>query len=121
MNQPQLGATTRVPTSRQISRSREWLPHRSGRTATCNCCSWALYDGRATAEENWEERTGLAVGDGNGGFVPAGSSPLLQSPHAPFGLRYADVVVLPQGGARWFYEATRPDGAHELRTVLLAG
>jgi hypothetical protein len=83
--------------------------------------SWALYDGRATAEENWEERTGLAVGDGNGGFVPAGSSPLLQSPHAPFGLRYADVVVLPQGGARWFYEATRPDGAHELRTVLLAG
>jgi hypothetical protein len=81
--------------------------------------SWALYDGRATAGENWEERTGLAVSDGNGAFVPAGSGPLLQSPHPPAGLRYADVVALPGGGARWFYEATRADGAHELRTVLL--
>jgi hypothetical protein len=83
--------------------------------------SWALYDGRATAAENWEERTGLALNDGNGGFAPAGDSPLLQSPHAPFGLRYADVVALPEGGVRWYYEATRADGAHELRTVLLPG
>jgi hypothetical protein len=48
-----------------------------------------------------------------------GDGPLLQSPHAPFGLRYADVVAVPGGGARWFYEATRPDGGHDLRTVLL--
>ena len=82
---------------------------------------WALYDGRASAAENWEERTGLAVHDGNGGFVAAGDVPVLQSPHQPFGLRYADVVALPGGGARWFYEATRADGAHELRTVLLPG
>jgi hypothetical protein len=82
---------------------------------------WALYDGRATAAENWEERTGLAVGDGNGGFVATGEAPLLQSPHPPHGLRYADVVALPSGEARWFYEATRADGAHELRTVLLPG
>jgi hypothetical protein len=81
--------------------------------------TWALYDGRATAAENWEERTGLALHDGNGGFTPVADGPLLQSPHAPFGLRYADVVALPGGGARWFYEATRWDGAHELRTVLL--
>jgi hypothetical protein len=81
--------------------------------------TWALYDGRATAAENWEERTGLAVQNGNGGFRSATEGPLLQSPHPPFGLRYADVVALPDGGARWFYEATRPDGAHELRTVLL--
>ena len=81
--------------------------------------SWALYDGRATAEENWEERTGLAISDGNGAFTAATDGPLLQSPYAPAGLRYADVVVLPDGGARWYYEATRPDGAHELRTVLL--
>jgi hypothetical protein len=80
--------------------------------------TWALYDGRATAEENWEERTGLAVGDVDGGFTKVGSEPLLHSPHPPFGLRYADVVALPAGGARWFYEATRSDGAHELRTVL---
>jgi hypothetical protein len=81
--------------------------------------SWALYDGRATAAENWEERTGLAMLDGDGTFTAAPGGPLLQSPHPPAGLRYADVVELPGGGARWFYEATRADGAHELRTVLL--
>ena len=83
--------------------------------------SWALYDGRATAAENFEERTGLAVHDGEGRFTAAVNGPLLQSPHPPSGLRYADVVVLPDGRARWFYEATRADGAHELRTVLLPG
>ena len=81
--------------------------------------AWALYDGRATAAENWEERTGLALSDGNGAFVAVGDVPLLQSPHPPSGLRYADHVELPGGGARWFYEATRADGSHELRTVLL--
>jgi hypothetical protein len=80
--------------------------------------SWALYDGRATAEENWEERTGLARGDGaRFGADPAG--PLLASPHPPGGLRYTEAVVLPDRTVRWFYEATRADGAHELRTVLL--
>jgi hypothetical protein len=81
--------------------------------------SWALYDGRATAAENWEERTGLARSAGDGTFTAAPDGPLLQSPHPPWGLRYADVVGLPDGTARWFYEATRADGAHELRTVLL--
>ena len=81
--------------------------------------SWALYDGRATAAENWEERTGLAVQDGDGTFTAAADGPLLQSPHPPAGLRYADVVAVPGGGARWYYEATRADGGHELRTVLL--
>ena len=82
--------------------------------------TWALYDGRATAEENWEERTGLARRTtATAGFAAVGDGPLLQSPHPPFGLRYADVVALPDGGARWFYEATRADGAHDLRTVLL--
>jgi hypothetical protein len=81
--------------------------------------TWALYDGRASAAENWEERTGLAVRDGSGAFRAVGEGPLLQSPHAPSGLRYADRVALPGGGARWFYEVTRADGAHELRTVLL--
>jgi hypothetical protein len=85
---------------------------------------WALYDGRATAAENWEERTGIAVADGT---FPDGSprfradddSPLLQSPHPPHGLRYADAVPLPDGTTRWFYEVTRADGGHDLRTVLL--
>ncbi len=81
--------------------------------------TWALYDGRATAAENWEERTGLAVLGGGGRFTAVGDAPFLQSPHPPFGLRYADVDVLPDGGTRWYYEATRADGAHELRTVLV--
>lgn len=80
--------------------------------------SWALYDGRATAEENWEERTGLATGDGVR-FTADGDRPLLQSPHPPHGLRYADAVPLADGTTRWFFERTRPDGGHELRTVLL--
>jgi len=82
--------------------------------------TWALYDGRASEAENWEERTGLARATGAGGrFTADPDGPLLQSPNAPHGLRYADAVPLPDGSTRWFYEATRPDGAHELRTVLL--
>lgn len=80
--------------------------------------TWATYDGRASAEENWEERTGLAEVGPDGALVPVGDVPLLQSPNAPHGLRYADVVPLPDGSRRWYYEATRADGAHELRTVL---
>ncbi|MGY1616231.1 hypothetical protein ACI797_05745 [Geodermatophilus sp. SYSU D00691] len=80
--------------------------------------TWALYDGRASAAENWEERTGLARADG-GRFAADPGGPLLTSPHAPGGLRYADAVGLPDGSTRWFYEATRADGAHDLRTVLL--
>jgi len=91
-----------------------------GRGGPDDAETWALYDGRATAEENWEERTGLARATGVGGRFDADpGGPLLASRHAPGGLRYADAVGLPDGTVRWFYEATRADGAHELRTVLL--
>jgi hypothetical protein len=83
--------------------------------------AWALYDGRASAQENWEERTGLARAAGDGTFRADPAGPLLSSPHHPGGLRYADAVPLADGSTRWFYEATRADGAHELRTVLLPG
>ncbi len=77
----------------------------------------AYYDGRATAQENWEERTGLAHGSGPlGRFTQVGSGPALASPHAPHGLRYVSVLDLPDGSRRFYYEATRADGAHELRT-----
>jgi len=79
----------------------------------------ATYDGRATAEENWEERTGLAYLGDDGEFVPEGTAPIAESPHAGHGLRYLSVVALPAGGYRLFYEGTRADGAHELRTELL--
>ena len=79
------------------------------------------WDARATAEENGEERTGLARRRPDGGFAAEAGGPLLESPNPPAGLRYADAVPLPDGTVRWFCEATRADSAHELRTVLLPG
>jgi len=76
----------------------------------------ACYDGRATAQENWSERTGLAVGEAAGGAVRFGA--VGREPVAD--VRYLDVVPLPGGhGHRIFYEAGLPDESHELRTELL--
>jgi hypothetical protein len=82
--------------------------HRGGR--------WlAYYDGRATKEENAEERTGIAVGDqpdhleGDGEVIGTG-------PDAKWSLRYVSSIELPDGGFRLYYETRRLDGAHDLRT-----
>ena len=61
------------------------------------------YDGRATKDENFRERTGIV-----GGAAPVAD------------VRYLDVLPLPGGGWRLFYEAPLPDGSHELRTELAA-
>jgi hypothetical protein len=81
----------------------------------------ATYDGRATAEQNWEESTGVAVAerDGAGRFGelrPTDDEPI-SSPYG--GLRYVAIVPDPQGGSRVYFEATRPDGAHQLRCTVV--
>jgi len=77
----------------------------------------AYYDGRASAQENYEERTGLASGALPGSLAAVGSAPVAEAPGGG-GLRYLDVVDLGNGSQRLYYELTRPDGLHELRTEL---
>jgi hypothetical protein len=70
----------------------------------------AAYDGRATKEQNQRERTGVALRSGRpGGYLASGDDAVAD-------VRYLDVIPLPQGGYRLYYEAGLPDGSHELRT-----
>jgi hypothetical protein len=78
----------------------------------------AFYDGRATAEENYEERTGLAIGPGPAELFAVGVEPVAQSAEGARGLRYVSIVDLGDGRERLYYELTRADGSHELCTEL---
>ncbi len=69
----------------------------------------AAYDGRATREENFSERTGLAVPDGD--KLHADGDPVVD-------VRYLDVVPI-RDGYRLYYETPLLDGSHELRTCLV--
>jgi hypothetical protein len=74
--------------------------------------SWlALYDGRASTAENWRERTGIALGTSGDKF----SAALGPTPQGEV-VRYVSVVERPEG-YRLYWEASRPDGAHDLRTA----
>ena len=82
-----------------------------------------LYDGRATAEANWFERTGVARADA---FSEPSARALVAEPGEPAGspysdgaLRYACAVDLPDRSRRLYYELARPDGAHDLVTELV--
>lgn len=79
----------------------------------------AYYDGRATAAQNYEERTGLAFGPEPGCLAAIESEPVLVPPAVGAGgMRYVSIVDLGDGRERLYYELTRPDGMHELRTEV---
>lgn len=75
-----------------------------------------LYDGRPDAASNWHERTGVARWEGDR-LVPLDHDPL-GSPYSDGAWRYASVVPLPDGRTRFYVEAARPDGAHDLVTCV---
>ena len=74
-----------------------------------------FYDGAASAEEDTEERLGVAVSaDLRRWERVSTDEPWLVSPHATGSLRYLDALALE--GEWWlYYEYARPDGSHELR------
>ena len=78
----------------------------------------AFYDGRASAVENYEERTGIATGTEPAALTAIGTTAAAESPYAGRGLRYLEVLPLGDGRHRLYYEMTRPDGSHELRTEV---
>jgi hypothetical protein len=74
---------------------------------------WAIYDGRATREENFSESTGIARPVGQSGqFVAEGDAAVLDA-------RYLDVLEMPDGSCQVFYEAPLEDGSHELRSEVI--
>jgi len=76
----------------------------------------AAYDGRATKEENWFERMGLArlTGRRPGELEQTNDDAAVDA-------HYLDVLPLPGGGYRIYYEARLPDESHELRTEAHPG
>jgi hypothetical protein len=76
-----------------------------------------LYDGRADAASNWYETTGVARWEGDR-LVPDPAVRPIASPHSDGAFRYATAVRLPGGRTRFYVEAARPDGAHDLVTCV---
>ncbi len=76
-----------------------------------------LYDGRPDASSNWFENTGVAVWDGER-LVPDPSVAPIVSPYGDGAFRYASAVALGDGRIRYYVEAARDDGAHDLVTFV---
>jgi hypothetical protein len=76
-----------------------------------------LYDGRATAEDNWFETTGIAV-ERDGRLAAVGDGPAVVSPEGDGAFRYVSAVRLEDGRTRFYFEAARADGSHDLMTSL---
>lgn len=79
----------------------------------------AFYDGGASVQENYEERTGVAVSADLVHWTKLSvDGPWLVSPYGKGTLRYIDYVIWNRQ-AFLYYEMARPDGSHELRVIVL--
>lgn len=75
------------------------------------------YDGSRSVAENYEERCGLAAsGDLRVWHRLSEDGPMIGPNGGPGSVRYVEAVQGP-GWVRFYYEYTRTDGAHELRTI----
>jgi hypothetical protein len=86
-----------------------------GTRVTAVVGQYAYFDGRASAAQNYEERTGLATW--NGAVYHAVAGPV-SSPFGGGALRYVSALVLPDGRLRLYYESATEYGSHELRTEV---
>lgn len=78
-----------------------------------------FYDGSHSAAENYEERTGLVIGADLRRWQrvdPGG--PTVGATIGSGSVRYVDAIQGP-GWLRYFFEYTREDGSHDLRTSLV--
>ena len=75
-----------------------------------------LYDGRATASANWFETTGVAREVD--GVLVGSAEPAAVSPEGTGAFRYASAVALFDGRTRFYFEAARADGSHDLMTSV---
>jgi hypothetical protein len=93
-----------------VGRDGEW-DARGTRVTAVLADGRAAYDGRASKQENFAERTGLAH--------PVGENILAADANTPVSAaRYLDILQS-DAGHRIYYEAPLPDGSHELRTEFI--
>ena len=105
-----------------------FLPREAGWDSWCTrVCSvvylppvyTAFYDGAAHVQDNYEEKTGIAVGTDLGSLERISTDgPALTSPHATGSLRYVDAVQF-SDRIHYFYEYAREDGSHEIRANVV--
>lgn len=78
-----------------------------------------LYDGSKSVEENYEERCSVVVSNDLKHWERISTEGPTVGPNGgPGSVRYAEAVQ-GTGWVRFYYEYTRADGSHELRTILV--